>query len=750
MEMRNMMKSTLLLAGAILSSTAWAQQDTLGAEAPLPEVAIVGRQAFSLPGAGQVINARKLALLNQPDLNKVLRTVPGVNIRDEEGFGLRPNIGMRGTQVNRSARVTVMEDGILIAPAPYADPAAYYFPTFARMEGVEVLKGSSQIKHGPYTIGGALNLLSTSIPNSFAGQALLSYGSFGTQQQRIWVGDSKAQFDYVFELNRMASNGFKQLDNGGNTGFDRRDLMAKLRWRSKEGAKVAQSVSLKLSSMTEDGDETYLGLTYDDFVANPLRRYAATQQDILDMNHHHVSLNHTIIPLKNLTISTTGYYTHTFRDWARANSAGGQSLNNILADPLTHAQPYRIMTGQADGDIVYQSAARTYTAKGIQTNARYKWATGAVQHNLQLGVRYHEDEADRWATRSTYAMRSGTMVLTQAGVLGNQENQVRSANSLATYLQYDLRYKGLTLSPGVRVERINLAIDNYGNADFARLGTALRSASNALTATMPGIGFNYELNPQMSAFGGVHKGFSPPGPPTTNTSNGQAMAETAMNYEAGYRYRNNIVLAQITGFVNQYSNLLGSDNLSGGGAGTGDMFNGGNARIKGIEASLEIDLMRNQGLEKGIRVPLSLAYTYTHAQFQKTFSNAGGDWGTGTIQAGDRIPFVTPHLLTALISYEAPRWNATLTGRYTGLTRVRPGQGDNIVTPAADTKYNDVNALEAYWVFDLSANYSIAPKVQLFTLINNLLNQDYIVANLPQGYRPGIPFAFNGGIKVSL
>jgi Fe(3+) dicitrate transport protein len=343
------------------------------------------------------------------------------------------------------------------------------------------------------------------------------------------------------------------------------------------------------------------------------------------------------------------------------------------------------------------------------------------------------------------------MILTQAGVKGNQENQVRSANSLATYLQYDLHYKGLTLSPGVRVEKINLALDNYGNADFARLGTALLSASNALTATMPGIGFNYEFNPRMSAFGGVHKGFSPPGPPTTNSTNGQAVEETAVNYEAGYRYKNNLVLAQVTGFLSQYSNLLGSDNLSGGGAGTGNMFNGGKARIKGIEASLEIDLLRNQGMQKGIRVPLSLAYTYTHAQFQNTFFNyAGGDWGSGTIQAGDRIPFVTPHLLTALISFEAPRLNATLTSRYTGLTRIKPGQGDNITIPSANTKYTDVNALKAYWVFDLSANYSIAPKVQLFTLINNLFDQDFIVSNLPQGYRPGMPFAFNGGIKVSL
>ena len=117
------------------------------------------------------------------------------------------------------------------------------------------------------------------------------------------------------------------------------------------------------------------------------------------------------------------------------------------------------------------------------------------------------------------------------------------------------------------------------------------------------------------------KGFSPPGMPSV-TSTEQARVETAVNYELGYRFNKYGLNAQIAGFLNNYDNILGSDNVSSGGAGTGNMFNAGKAKIQGIELSMNMICWQAAVQQAGLRLPLGIAYTYTSAKFQETFKMA--------------------------------------------------------------------------------------------------------------------------------
>ena len=140
--------SILALAAALAAPAAWAgDSDPVVLEAVI--VTASAEDARTVGGSATFLDNAALEVFGHADVNQVLRQVPGVFLQEEDGFGLRPNIGIRGSGTDRSGRVAVMEDGVLIAPAPYAAPAAYYFPRLARMTGVEVTKGPAPSNTGP-------------------------------------------------------------------------------------------------------------------------------------------------------------------------------------------------------------------------------------------------------------------------------------------------------------------------------------------------------------------------------------------------------------------------------------------------------------------------------------------------------------------------------------------------------------------------------------------------------------------------
>ncbi|MEK9609939.1 MAG: TonB-dependent receptor, partial [Flavobacteriaceae bacterium] len=103
---------------------------------------------------------------------------------------------------------------------------------------------------------------------------------------------------------------------------------------------------------------------------------------------------------------------------------------------------------------------------------------------------------------------------------------------------------------------------------------------NNINVWIPGLGFNYTFSNKISLFGGIHKGFSPPG-----SSPGE-QAEESVNLELGSRFSRGRLSGELIGFLNNYSNLLGSDLAATGGTGSLDQFNAGAARVSGVELLL--------------------------------------------------------------------------------------------------------------------------------------------------------------------
>ncbi len=681
-------------------------------------------------GSAYYLSPQDLQQFGYTDVNKVLRAVPGVNVFEEDGFGLRPNISLRGTSPERSAKITIMEDGVLIAPAPYSAPAAYYFPTIGRIEAVEVLKGSSQIQYGPYTTGGAINMVSKSIPSTLSGEARLTAGNYHSRSTELSVGDSRENFGFVTQYFNYNSDGFKALDGGGNTGFDKSDYLAKFRVNTNRDARVFQSVQFKFQYSEEISNETYLGLTQEDFDVNPYRRYLASGADRMDTDHMQFQIDHFIRPFQNVTIKTTAYQNNFSRNWYKLDDVdldGRVSISNVLARPLDFPAEYQSLFATNTPDDVFGVKAnnREYEARGIQSVANINFGEKLYQ-DLEIGIRYHEDFEDRFQWKDKYAIQNSEMIRTTVAAKGSDANRITSAEALAAHVLYKVSFNGLTITPGVRYENITLTRNDYGRNDPNRTGFELSTGENKVDVWIPGMGANYRFSPELSIFGGVHKGFAPPG-----TAEG-SKPEESINLELGGRFNYNGLRGELVGFYNDYDNMLGSDLAASGGTGTLDMFNAGEAIVKGIELLLNFDVLRFT--EGDLKLPVTVSYTFTDARFQSDFASTVGIFGE--VADGDEIPYIARNQFNVTAALENSHFNLSLSGRYTDAFRTMAGTG----TIPREFEVG------SHFIVDLSAKYFYSPRVTVFTNINNLFDTTYEVARMPAGLRPGAPFMIHAGI----
>jgi len=775
-EVPAMAKRIAITAIAVFLSTAAIAQstDNQGArsEGPPPDaeseqsgempvalnpVAIIGSAAAArnVPGGATVITEQDLEKFEFTDIQRVLRQVPGVSIQVEDGFGLRPNISIRGTPTDRSARITLLEDGVPIAPAPYSAPAAYYFPTTGRMQGIEVLKGPAAILEGPYTTGGAINLKSTRIPDSPRGQATLEAGSHGHLRGHAWYGDSLEQFGYVFEGHEWRSNGFQEIDRSNrDTGLDKSDYMARFRVNTRRDRENYHALELKVQYADETSEQTYFGLTDADFDADPNRRYGLSERDQFDSEHEQIILSYTGKFGDSIQLRGSAYYNEFARNWFKTEGIdfGGSPsaqefsrtswLNVIQAinrgnslGGLTPDELQGILDGTrdtAEGSIELRNNDREYESKGVQGEATIAFETGPLSHSLRVGLRYHEDEEDRLQRLETYSQINGNLVLDDFGVLGNAGNRVEEAEALAAWIYDTIEIGRLSVSPGVRIEDMELSRRRWetriGRTDdpSARTDANLRSTrKNDLTVVLPGVGVRYALTPEINLIFGVHEGFSAP------SSDPDTDEEESTNWEAGFRYNGALGSLEVIGFYNDFENLVGVCTASSGAnCEVGEVFRGDAARTRGFETRLATDLSTTSTFG----LPFEATWTYSDAEFRSDLADSNF---FGDAEKGDPIPYIPDNQIYVSQGVVWQRWQAYLSVNHV----------DEVCTFASCGPFEQTDSLTT---LDASVHYDLTPRIQVFGLAQNLNEEEGIAGRQPRGARPNVDRTFIGGVRIQL
>jgi Fe(3+) dicitrate transport protein len=621
------------------------------------------------------------------------------------------------------------------------------------MHQVEVIKGSAAVRQGPYTVGGAMNFVSTPITSERTGRLTLEGGEDSTTRLHGVYSDSSDQFGWMLETHLWNSEGFQELDNGGDTGLDKDDITAKLRWHSGPGATVYQQWDLKLQYAKEESDQSYLGLTDADFGANAVRRYGISALDNIETEHDQIILRHLAEFRNGVRVTTTAYSNNHKRDWFKTEgldldgSASAdefqrtswfnvvQAVNNNEAIGAFSADQLNAILNGGDtleGAIQLRSNAREYYSRGIQSRIDLNFDVGQARHALELGIRLHEDEEDRLQRNSSYTQTDGALVLADLGSLGNAGNRIQSAEALSLHIYDRIEWNDWVITPGVRYEDIDQARVRFETRSDRTTDPASRSADNLrdqrennTSVVIPGIGVLRQLTPDFALYGGVHKGFTAP-------SNAPGVnEEESINYELGLRWFASRFTLDAAAFLTDYDNILGEcTSSSGSDCEAGDAFNGDAASILGLELAASYNLSRSADYA----LPVSINYTYLDGEFDSDIADT--DF-FGDVTAGDPLPYIPEHQLRATFGFERGRGGAYLNANYVDETCVR-------------ASCQTFEQTDSFLVFDLAAHWQATQQMNVYARIDNLTDESAIVARQPYGARPYRDRTITAGVRFEM
>ncbi len=643
------------------------------------------------------------------DVNEALHKATGVNVRDEEGLALRPNIGIRGLNPTRSSKTLLLEDGLFVTYAPYGDNATYYHPPVERFEAIEVVKGSGQIAYGPVTVGGVVNYLTPAPPVKPTANLRLTGGNRDYFNGQALAGGTWGGTAVLAEYMRKQGDGAR--DNVHSRVDD-----ANLKTVFTLGPR--HTLTLKGNYYGEDSQVTYSGLTLAEWDADP--RQNPFLNDAFDGWRLGASARHNWLVGSESVLTTQVYGSRFSRDWWRQSSNSGQRPNDRL-DPACGGMDNLVTTCGNEGRL------RDFDHFGVEPRLRTALRLFGLRSEAEVGVRAHfEVQERRQENGDTPLARSGRLV----------EDNRRENQAFSAFVQDRLLLGDFTLSAGVRLEAIGYERTNRLANDGAGA-----SGESSLTQWVPGVGLTWAPSAALNLFGGVHRGFAPPRTEDVISQTGGVVdleAELSWNYELGLRalpVRGLRVDATL--FRNDYENQIVAASLAGGVGAT--FTNGGETLHEGLELGVRLDTGALTGSTHNVFVRGALTFLPV-ARFEGTrFSNVPGSAAVSV--TGNRLPYAPETLLTLAVGYTHPR------GLLAQVEAVHVGEqfADDLNSVAASAD-GQRGLIPAHTICNVAVSWDLR-KVTLFVTAKNLLDELYLV-DRSRGMIPGSPRLFQAGVST--
>lgn len=657
----------LVIAGIafLLTSSIFGQdtKDSIKAQKPFEVVVRAyeqNRRLLEVPVSIGVLNQNDLNRFNNTSILPALNTIPGVKMEERSPGSYRLNI--RGSSLRSPfgvRNVKIYYNGI-----PITDPGGNTYLNqvgFYNFQSIEVIKGPGSSLYGAGT-GGVMLMESSDFNEGERIRIDHTLGSYGLSNTYVAAGTSNADGYYKVSYQHLQSDGYRR-----HSAMDK-DVLS-------------FDAGLKMKNNVLSAHLLYGDLYYQTPGALTLAEYNVNARASRPRVGAAPGSNETkaAIYLKSFFMGADykQYFSEHWQNTTTLYGAFSELKNPAIRNYGRNSEPH------FGGRTVFQY-------KSIERpNSQLVWHAGAEVQRAFNTVQVFRNKAGN-----------------QDSILSNDEVNITRFFAF-TQLSWQLNKWLFTAGLSINDSKIDLL--RTSNVPATALN---RKFKNQLA---PRLAVLYKVDENVSVYGSIAKGFSPPTiselSPSGSAINNELNAETGNNVELGTK--GSALQNKLSWDVSAFYYRLGNSIVQRRDALGGDFYiNAGSTRQKGLETSVSYRLGKFVEKEFNTNSKIWISHTWYHFNY-KDFKQLNANF------AGKQLPSVAPTSVAAgLDLYSKTGLYANITYQYTDPIALNDGN------TAYASSYNLLGLRTGY-----KTRFSKAYSIDFFAGADNLFDVKYSLGN---------------------
>jgi len=651
------------------------------------------------------LTGEEIEAFKAENLAKVLNTVPGVTVRENEGDSNKIHIRGVGTEMYMGEKpgVAIVIDGV-----PVQERAGSVNIDMDNIETLKIIKGGASYLYGNDALAGAIVITTKRPKGKNEGFVIVEAGSNGYEKYVANYMGSTEDFAYEVQGSYKASDGWWDASDYWAKSFN-----GKFQYYIDDTSDITFGADISKRFENDSGSITHTVGGVNQVETNP-KSYGevgySAEYDI-DLSKYFITYSKDFANDANLM---TQIYRYEDTTENKNGAYDGDKTNNILRD-----------------DHLYDSYANT-TQNGLKSEYRQDGNKLAYMVGLDI-ARNEEDKNSKYRVDYNTTDYLGNDVQYYIGDVTSDTSFTEDIGAIYGEFKYQINDKLIT-TLNARYDHMEYDYTNHlarrgpsnwekdFNEQSYRAGATYKVKENSIFFANISTGFRVPTIDQLYA-GDILSGRY------NYENNTDIDTEKTYNYELGYRGKEGLFTYDIAIYQLDRDDMITRN----GGNYVGDTANPimyGNfadARNRGLEFSLNSD--RTQAFH------FAFNYTYLDAEYTRyddyqliLDSNGGargGDYVEGTYDlSGNSVPRTSKHTV-----YMEGNYQATANWLLTAGLNYRSSQ-------YAD-EMNQIK-LGGYSLFDLRTQYNthvFGLDVELFAKVDNLFDKQYFMMPRATGDR---------------